>query len=85
MNDLQAALKSAPASRLREGLLSEAAILMQNEIYVSRANTVWRQAQADGALHAAGFVQCLLTPKQLRVDFMSINEEQPIFRTHVNV
>ena len=64
-----------------EESLSESASYTQTQVYLIRAVDV----QADGALHAAGFVQCLLTPKQLRMDFMSINEEKPIFRTHVDV
>ena len=35
-------------------------------------------------LHA-GFVQCLLSPKRLRVDFMSINQADPILRTYIDV
>ena len=33
----------------------------------------------------AGFVQCLLNPKRLRVDFMSIDQADSIFRTYIDV
>ncbi len=44
-----------------------------------------QKERADDALNVAGFVQCLLTPKRLRIDFMSINQEQPTFRTYIDV
>ena len=42
------------------------------------------KSQSLYMLHA-GFVQCLLSPKRLRVDFMSINQADPIFRTYIDV
>lgn len=33
----------------------------------------------------AGFVQCLLTPTRLRVDYISINQEEPILRSYIDI